>query len=210
MNVVVIAPHPDDESIGCGGTLRLHTLKGDHVIAVYLTSGEFGLKQMAPAKASSTRESEARKAAKILGLAEPLFLRLPDSQLADHLAIAASSLAALLKPECPELIYVPHPLEWHPDHKAAVRICWAALDQINQSPTVRGYEVWTPLALFDHLENVDSTMPLKLRAIRAHRSQLAQLPYDRAIRGLNEYRGAISGRCRFAEVFQILTRQHGA
>jgi LmbE family N-acetylglucosaminyl deacetylase len=206
MNVVVIAPHPDDESIGCGGTLSLHTLKGDRVTAVYLTSGEFGLKQMPPAEACLTREAEARKAAKILGLADPLFLRLPDWQLADHLETAARSLAPLLKRESPELIYVPHPLEWHPDHKAAVRICWAALDQINQCPTVRAYEIWTPLSVFDHLENVDSTMPHKLRAIRAHRSQLAQLPYDRAIRGLNEYRGTISGRCRFAEVFQILTR----
>src|SRR3954453_21298189 len=113
MNVVVIAPHPDDESIGCGGTLRLHTLKGDHVTAVYLTSGEFGLKQMPPAEACLTRETEARKAAKILGLADPLFLRFPDWQLADHLETAARSLAPLLKRASPEMIYVPHPLEWH-------------------------------------------------------------------------------------------------
>jgi len=46
-----------------------------------------------------------------------------------------------------------------------------------------------------------------LRAVRAHRSQLEQLPYDRAIRGLNEYRGAIARGCRYAEVFKLIERE---
>ena len=58
---------------------------------------------------------------------------------------------------------------------------------------------------YDHVENIDESMAIKLRAIRAHKSQLAQLPYDRAIRGLNVYRGAIAGRCKYAEVFKLLT-----
>jgi LmbE family N-acetylglucosaminyl deacetylase len=211
MNIVVIAPHPDDESIGCGGTLRLHAQRGDRVAVVYLTSGELGLKKLPRERAWDVREAEARKAATILGLAEPVFLRCPDWVLDEHLEAAASALVSSLKAERPEMVYLPHPLEWHPDHKAALPILWSAIDESGVSPaTVRGYEIWTPMPDFDHVESIDTVMPIKLRAIRAYRSQLEQLPYDRAIRGLNEYRGAIAGRCRFAEVFKLIRRDKSA
>ena len=69
MKVLVIAPHPDDESIGCGGTICKHTRARDRVAAVYLTSSELGLKKVAREKAWNIREKEPRAAAKILGLA---------------------------------------------------------------------------------------------------------------------------------------------
>jgi LmbE family N-acetylglucosaminyl deacetylase len=207
MNILVIAPHPDDESIGCGGASWLHAQRGDHVSVVYLTSGELGLKHLPREKAWAVREAEARKAAKILGLAEPVFLRCRDWHLGESVEITAAALEPALKAAVPEIVYLPHPLEWHPDHKATLPIFWSAADQCSISPkTVRGYEIWTPMPEYDHAENIDAAMPTKLRAIRAHRSQLQQLPYDRAIRGLNEYRGVIAGRCRFAEVFKILSR----
>jgi len=76
MNILVIAPHPDDETIGCGGALCLHAAKGDRVVVVFLTSGELGLKELAPAKAWQVRESEAQAAAKHLGITRLEFLRL--------------------------------------------------------------------------------------------------------------------------------------
>ena len=78
MNVVVIAPHPDDEAIGCGGSICLHHSRGDRVTAVFLTSGELGLKHLPADEACRIREAEARAAATILGIAAIDFLRLPD------------------------------------------------------------------------------------------------------------------------------------
>src|SRR5689334_13175736 len=113
MKILAVAPHPDDESIGCGGALRQHVEWGDHVAVIYLTSGELGLKKLKREEAWAIREKEARKAAKILGLANPAFLRFPDWTLGEHIEAAAAALASLLKVEAPEMIYVPHPLEWH-------------------------------------------------------------------------------------------------
>src|SRR5262252_5885989 len=45
-NILVIAPHPDDECIGCGGAICLHAAKGDRVVIVFITSGEKGLKNL--------------------------------------------------------------------------------------------------------------------------------------------------------------------
>lgn len=203
MRVLVIAPHPDDESIGCGGTLCKHTANGDRVAIVYLTSGELGLKHLPIAEAWKTREQEARNAAKILGSAETHFLRGPDWTLGDQVSKIAAALKVILKHQSPDLIYLPHGLEWHPDHKAALPVLRLALEGTEPPlPKVRAYEVWTPLSEYDHVEDISSVMPRKMRAIRAHHSQLKDLAYDRAAHGLNEYRGALCGRCRYAEVFR--------
>src|SRR3954467_15356229 len=122
MNVLVIAPHPDDEAIGCGGSVCLHVKRGDRVSAVYLTSGELGLKHLPKKKAWAVREKEARQAAKIFNLRSVTFLRCSDWMLGDEISKAAALLRPLLKKLKPTLIYLPHPQEWHPDHKAALPI----------------------------------------------------------------------------------------
>lgn len=205
MNVLVIAPHPDDEVIGCGGTLCKHSAKGDRVVAAFLTSGELGLKHLAREQAWQIREAEARKAAKILKLGALEFLHLPDWTSNERVREGARLLHPILKRETPRLIYLPHPREWHPDHQAALPILRTALRGAGMpQPELRGYEVWTPLAEHDHVEDITAVMALKLRALRAHRSQLCGFDYERAVKGLNQFRGALAAKSGYAEVFQTL------
>ncbi|HVR34642.1 MAG TPA: PIG-L deacetylase family protein [Methylomirabilota bacterium] len=205
MNVVVIAPHPDDESVGCGGAVCRHVGAGDRVVAVFLTSGELGLKSLKREEAWRIREGEARMAGKILGIEACVFLRLPDWEGGGDVAGAAERLGPVLREAAPELIYLPHVGEWHPDHRAALPVLRAAMDGgWGQTVTLRLYEVWTPLSHYDHVEDITSVMSRKLRAVRAHRSQLTEYAYDRAIRGLNAYRGILAARTRYAEVFQVM------
>ena len=206
MNVVVIAPHPDDEAIGCGGAIRLHVDHGDQVYAVFLTSGEAGLKRLPPEAAWQVREGEAREAAKILGIASTIFLRQPDWCLGDAIDQAAAALAPALAQASPGLIYVPHAREWHPDHRAAIPILRAALAATEYSaPSVLAYEVWTPLENHDRTLDVTSKMKKKLRTVRCYKSQLEGFRYDRAVLGLGIYRGALTLGCPFAEVFEAVT-----
>lgn len=203
MNILVIAPHPDDEAIGCGGTLCNHAVRGDRIAAVFLTSGELGLKQMSRDQAWNIREIEAAKSQKILGIAALHFLRLPDWNVSKQIRKAASFLRPILKLEKPGMIYLPHPAEWHPDHKAALPVVRAAFRGSGLPvPNVRAYEVWTPITEPHHIENITGMMVRKLRAVRAHRSQFSEIDYARAVRGLNQYRGEMSTRFRYAEVFQ--------
>ena len=210
MNVLVIAPHPDDESIGCGGALCLHARRGDRITGVYLTSGELGLKHLPRREAWLLREREARRAAKILGIARLFFLRLADWFVSDAVEKGAAKLRPILQRTRPDLIYVPHDQDWHPDHKAALPIVRAALKgNRTVTPGLRAYEVWTPLTAHDHVEDISVVMPRKLRALRAHKSQLQEFDYVRAVSGLNQFRGALAARRPFAEVFQLINLEPG-
>lgn len=205
MNILVIAPHPDDEVVGCGGALCLHARRGDRITVIYLTSGELGLKKFPREKAWEIREAEARDSAKILGLSDLFFLRQPDWMIGDHIPAMAEAIVPILKAEVPGLIYLPHQSDWHPDHQAACPTVREALKLGDISvPELRAYEVWTPLGEFDEVVDISPVMSQKLRALRAHRSQLDEFQYLRAISGLNQYRGVLAARVRYAEVFKLL------
>lgn len=201
--VLVIAPHPDDESIGCGGTICVHSDRGDRVHTVFLSSGERGIPGVAPEEAGRIREGEARAAAQVLRVSDVEFLRCPDGRVGGHVVEAAAVLAPIVERVAPELIYLPHAGDAHPDHQAAlpiVRMAVAACGAVGV--TLLTYEIWTPLTSYYHVENVTAVMDRKLSAIRCHASQLTQFAYDRAIRGLNIYRGVVAGACRYAEIFE--------
>jgi LmbE family N-acetylglucosaminyl deacetylase len=208
MNVLVIAPHPDDESIACGGTICLHAARGDRVAVAFLTSGEGGgerLRCLPPEQAWRIREREAEAAAEILGVNELTFLRHPDWFLGEEVGTAADSLGPILKREAPQIIYLPHAGEWHPDHQAALPIVLLALrGNAIPEPSLLTYEFWTPLSQYDHNEDITSVMANKVRAIRCHRSQLELFRYDLAARGLSQYRSVLH-HCRYAEVFKSYT-----
>jgi LmbE family N-acetylglucosaminyl deacetylase len=202
LNILVIAPHPDDEAIGCGGTIASHIARGDRVDVVFLTSGELGLKQLPREEAWAIREAEARQAAELLGISGVTFLRLPDWFVGDHIDEAGAALRPTLQERKPGIVFVPHALEWHPDHKAALAVLAAAYSALDVAAvSIRAYEVWTPLTEYDHVEDISGFMEQKLAAIRCYASQLTELHYDRAIEGLNRYRGEMAARCAYAEVF---------
>jgi len=81
VNVLVVAPHPDDEALGCGGAVLAHVDAGDQVKVAFLTSGEGGLATYPVDEARRVREEEASKAATVLGFSDVSFLRLRDGSL---------------------------------------------------------------------------------------------------------------------------------
>jgi LmbE family N-acetylglucosaminyl deacetylase len=204
-SALIIAPHPDDESIGCGGTALLLRSQGVGVSVLFLTSGEGASPSVPAEQVWAVREAEATAAAGLLGLESRGFLRLPDGRLGESTDGAAKAVAAAIAGLRFDRIYLPHPDEEHPDHAACLPILAAAHRQLGiGEPWLLGYEVWTPLGRFDTVEDVSDVFEKKLAAVRAHRSQIQQFAYDRAARGLNMYRGATAGHCRFAEVFASL------
>lgn len=205
--VLVIAPHPDDEAIGCGGVICLHRRRGDSVHIVFLTSGEHYTEEVPAESNRSVREAEAGEAARVLDVQGLEFLRLPDLGLSESIEPSASRLRPFLETFEPDILYLPHPQESHPDHAVVLPIIRAAVAGRacqRRLPELRGYEVWNPLANYHWVEDISSVMPQKMCAVRCYRSQLRLFRYDAAIRGLNRYRGILGAASGYAEAFVSL------
>ena len=201
MTVVVLAPHPDDEAIGCGGLLRLAASRGERTVAVFLTSGEAGVPGVRADEAARIREGEAEAAAGVLQLSRAVFLRGRDWSLSSDAARIAPALRSVLEEESPATVHLPHPDDGHRDHQAAWRALGLALPP-GLDPALPAYEVWTPMPWFDDVVDIGPALPEKLAALACYRSQLQRLRFDRAAEGLARYRGALAGGCEYAEVYR--------
>jgi len=204
VTTLVLAPHPDDEVIGCGGTLALLGEEHERVVVAFLTSGELGLPQLDADQARSRREAEAEQASPLLQLDRLLFLRQPDWGLTDVVEPTVHLLRGQLTGEDISRVYLPHAGDGHPDHAAAAQIGrrWAA--SLPTRVELRAYEVWSPLPTWDLVHDITSVMDRKLAAVAAYASQ-DFYNYGQAVTGLARYRGALAARTAYAEVFAQVT-----
>jgi N-acetylglucosamine malate deacetylase 1 len=199
-SVLVVGAHPDDEAIGCGGTLRRHVLAGDDVSALFLTSGEGGGHGIE--RPGDIREREAREAARILGIRSLQFLREPDGRLRASPSVV-DRLAELIGQTGASLVYAPQRRDDHPDHRCAARIVERAVAEAAVPVQVWHYEIWSPLAQIDRVIDISGVIGEKLSAIRAYASQNSIMRFDQAFRGLARYRGEMHSwpGGPYAEVF---------
>jgi LmbE family N-acetylglucosaminyl deacetylase len=201
VNVLVVSPHPDDESIGCGGAIAAHVDAGDHVSILWLTSGEAGAGTDDHERARGVREAESRAAAAVLGVAHHRFLGLPDGRLETAMPSAIEAITSMIDEVGAGIVYAPHGAENHPDHLAGFNATIGGLAAAQTPSVLYCYEVWTPLAWFDVVHPIDDEIRRKLDAVACYASQLAHYRFDRAVEGLAAYRGALAGGCDYAEVF---------
>lgn len=210
--VIVLAPHMDDEVLGCGGTIARHAIAGADVQVIFLTDGRRGGGGMKSPDGSaisahevvSIRKAEARRAAQVLGVAALAFLDAEDSRLSSDTHVGMR-LREILVRERPDIVYLPFFMEAHPDHRAANTVLRSATLGTSLQFECRGYEVWTPLVA-NSLVRIDETIAAKRQAMECYRSQLAETDYLRCINGLNAYRAMSFGTdtAQFAEAFHAL------
>jgi LmbE family N-acetylglucosaminyl deacetylase len=142
--LVVVAPHPDDETLGFGATTALLAERGIDVQVVSVSDGGAAQGDLTPldrVRLERTRSTELRKAARILGVGEPISLALPDGELAGHEDSLADLLTEILE-ACPTGTWCV--TTWrgdgHPDHEAVGR---AAATAVRRTAAVLlEYPVW--------------------------------------------------------------------
>jgi LmbE family N-acetylglucosaminyl deacetylase len=199
--LLVLAPHPDDEAIACGGLIALHLREKRAVRVIVATDGG------AQGTASLREEESCRGLARLGENGQLTFLGFPDRALSDDVA---TRLREELQSFRPDLVLVPSPIEFHPDHYALARIFCELLQRDETLfadlavARVAFYEVGQPLRP-NALVDITDVAELKWAAIAEHASQLEQRDYASYARGLNAYRAmTLPPSCKFAEAYFVV------
>ena len=189
VRALVLAPHPDDEVIGCGAVLKQWSDSGIPIKVVVITDGAAGL----PVGADpAVRKAESRAGLSRLGIHDCEFWDFADGHLPFGGAIA-DRYRSLVASYRPSHLVLPHPAETHPDHRSLTRGLLRALET-RWSGWLWFYETTQPCQPVNHLEDATDTLDHKLAALASHGSQLAGFDYLRHCRLLAEMRGLMVGK----------------
>jgi LmbE family N-acetylglucosaminyl deacetylase len=202
--VLVVAPHPDDEAIGCAGTLLRHIQAGDEVRVAVVTDGRgsraLGLTSEEMAQ---RRRAEAETSVQTLG-ARLEWFGLPEGEW--QLEQLEAQLHTLIQAWLPHCIYAPSRIDFHPEHFKVAQGLARVLDQIHSVSTIRVYPVQVPLTpILTNLVAETATVKKEtLAVLNAYRTQQVNVP--RALRQ-RRYAAHLYGLKGWAEEFWQMSPQ---
>ena len=223
MKTMVIAPHPDDELLGCGGTLLKRHSQGQEIGWVVMTEmkEEFGWRK----SAISERSSEIELVRKGLNIKQKNFyqLRFATSQL-DIIPKQnlISSISKIFKEFMPEEIFLPYPGDAHSDHRVTFEVASACTKwfRFNNIKRVLVYETISetdfgidPTNLTfnpNFFVDISNFIDTKTKLLNLYKSEIGSFPFPRSIEtvySLSKVRGSQSG-FRAAEAFMLLNERN--
>ncbi|HST04805.1 MAG TPA: PIG-L deacetylase family protein [Chloroflexia bacterium] len=207
IKVLVLAPHPDDETIGCGGAIASHLRAGDDVTVCIVTDGaQSKAGKVSAEEMKARRKAEAVIAMQRLGGPKLCQLELPEGTWTDSELV--ESLVAMLAGLNPDVIYTTSTVDYHPDHIRVATCLAKALQASALAGTlVRLYEVQVPLTPILANTHV-STVREKREKDYALRAYVTQWQTLAGLRRLARYQQGLYSTGGSAEIFCELTTTH--
>jgi LmbE family N-acetylglucosaminyl deacetylase len=215
--VFVVAAHPDDEVLGCGGAIARHADRGDRVDVLFVADG---VTSRPGGKASlEGRRAAARRAAQVLKVRAPRFLDFPDNRLDSvPLLDIVQALERVIAEVAPTVVYTHHGGDLNIDHRIVHQATLTALRPMPNSKIEGLFAFETPSSTEwatpaigagfrpDRFIDISSVLERKLAALEAYGEELRPFPHPRsaeAVRALATWRGASAG-LKAAEAFLTL------
>ena len=216
MKILIVAPHMDDEVLGCGGTIVRHVDSGDHVTVCIVANRAYDHKY--EQKLIEQEKNSCKKAQEILSYQQLIFLGLPDEKLDQSQIDLIIPLEKVIGDCKPDIVYIPHRGDLNQDHRAvfeAVRVVCRPNAQ-HYVKTVRAFEVpsstdqvfaaseWPFLPTY--FVDIENTLEKKIMAMSCYSKESKPFPHSRSTEGLRVFskkRGMEIG-IKAAEAFVIL------
>lgn len=217
--ILIIAPHCDDEILGCGGTMAKLAQNGHEVFVAIVTNGHLGAPELFSAEGTKKVRSEALQSHKILGVKETFFLDFPAPRL-DTIPSYQLSLAIskIIKDKEIGVLYIPHRGDIHKDHRITYEAALVAARPINGCSVkkILAYETlseteWAPPFGDDAFiptvfESIEGFLDKKLEAFSCFSTQIKEFPHPRSLKNieiLSNFRGATVGKNN-VEAFMLI------
>jgi len=215
--VIVISAHPDDEILGCGGTLLKHKANGDDIAWIITTgiSESIGFSN----ERVTSRALEIEEIGTRIGASKIHQLDYPTMQLSDESLIKmVPQIAGIFSQFQPEVVYVVNRSDAHTDHHITFKSVWSCTKSFRHpyikkvmmyeciSETEFGIPTADDMFIPNYLVDVSDFMEDKLNAMNVYETELGNHPFPRSaanIKALALYRGAMAG-VQYAEAFQLL------
>lgn len=214
--VLVFAPHPDDEILGCGGTMIKHIESGNEVYVCIVTKGCLPL--FKPESTEKTR-SEARNCHQHIGVKKTFFLDFPAVMIdKENRYEVNGKILDVVKEVQPDEVYIPHWGDMQKDHQIVADACMVALRPKYEPKVKRIYSYETmsetawnaPNIQNEFIPNVfvdiTETLDKKIEALGYFKTQLSPFPDARSlesVEALAKYRGALM-HFKAAEAFMLI------
>ena len=208
-NILILAPHADDEVLGCGATIAKHAANNDTVFIAIMTNASVGAPELYSQQAVEYTRNEALTAHKILGVHETFFFDFPAPRLETSASYQISNaIHEVLTAKQIEVLYLPFRGDAHKDHAVVFNAGLVAARPINGC-TVKEIYAYETLSetewpapfgddnfLPNYFINVSGFIEMKLKAMECFKSQLKTAPHPRSIeiiRSLSILRGSTVG-----------------
>jgi N-acetylglucosamine malate deacetylase 1 len=218
VNVLVIAPHMDDEVLGVGGTICKHIACGDVVKVLFIANRVYN--HQYDEKALKREEDHVLAAKEILGYQEISLARLPDENLSAHFVDVLTVIEKEINNFGPEIVYVNHRNDPHQDHKVVFEAGLIAVRAISRTPKrirrVACYEVPSsteqvpPFIEYAFLPNlyvdISAYVSSKQQAMAAYETERRPFPHPRSDKGIATLAAArgMESNLEAAEAFMII------
>lgn len=204
--VLILAPHPDDEALGCGGAIALYSSGGAEVRLAVISDGKALLPESTDRDSNivEARKAEALNASGILGIEKTYFLGFPDGELKENIADIKIRLEDIIKEFHPDIIFSPSLLDYHKDHMA-VSIAVIELSAKIQGIKIAFYEVYETIR-FNLLVDITNVMDIKRKAVMSYEVSLLNCPeiFFESIKGLNRFRSFYTRQEGYYEAFWLI------
>lgn len=205
--VLILAPHIDDDIIGCGGTISRYINGGARVHILYLTTGQRSRHPfLDEEQLKEERKREACRVAELYGLKDLYFLDNIDGNLClDRENV--EKVMDLVDQIQPDLVLVPFFLDYNLDHIETNRILIEAARKARWEMNLLAYQIQCPLSpgTINRIVDIDSSILIKQKALELYKTQVYGKRFFQTVVDLNRYQSSLaSKRCSYVEVFLSL------
>lgn len=187
--ILILSPHPDDEIMGCGGTIYKYHEAGTDVHIVYITDGSFGITD----RDIESRKREALAIKEIVPKVTQYFLDFKDSRLFESIDSLQNKIGILINEIKPNLIFTPWILDHHDDHVVVTTALANAIKPGIPEMIISLYEIMSPI-FGNHSVNISSEFETKKALLNCYSSQVHRYNISNISTTLNAFRAELSRR----------------